>query len=82
MESHARSILKAMTWRVGGLLMTTAIAWMVTRRADIAASIGALDTAVKVLAYYVHERAWLKISFGRGHGVMLPGASPVREGQP
>ena len=65
MESHLRTIVKALTWRLGGLVMTVAVAWVVTRRADFAASIGLVDTALKIVAYYVHERVWLRIRFGR-----------------
>ncbi len=64
-DSHARSILKAATWRAGGLCLTVAVAWAVTGRADLAASIGLADTVLKLGAYYVHERAWLKVRFGR-----------------
>ncbi len=65
METHARTFIKALTWRVGGLLMTVAAAWVITGRADVAATIGLADTAVKVAAYYVHERLWLRVRFGR-----------------
>jgi adenylylsulfate kinase len=41
------------------------VAWVVTRQADTAASIGLADTGLKILAYYVHERVWLRIRFGR-----------------
>jgi adenylylsulfate kinase len=64
-ETHWRSIIKAVTWRAGGLLMTTGVVYLVTGRAGLAASIGVLDTAVKLGAFYFHERAWLKIRFGR-----------------
>jgi uncharacterized membrane protein len=65
METHARTILKSLTWRMGGLLMTFAAAWAITGKIELAASIGALDTGVKIIAYYFHERMWLKIRFGR-----------------
>ncbi len=65
MESHARSLLKALTWRVGGLVVTVLVAWVLTRRATLAASIGAADTVVKLVAFYVHERLWLRIRFGQ-----------------
>jgi adenylylsulfate kinase len=65
MDSHARSLFKAVTWRVGGLLVTTAVAWVLTRRMDIAAAIGLADSLVKVAAFYAHERLWLRISFGQ-----------------
>ena len=65
METRARSILKALTWRMGGLVVTIAVVWVLTGQAKLAASIGLADTLVKLLAYYVHERCWLKIRFGR-----------------
>lgn len=65
MESHVRSLVKSATYRLGGLVLTTAIAWAMTGRVDVAASIGVADTLVKLGAFYVHERLWLRIGFGR-----------------
>ena len=65
METHARSLLKAATWRTGGLILTFAVAWALTRKIEMAASIGVIVTAVKLVVYYVHERVWLKIPFGK-----------------
>ena len=65
METRSRSIVKALTWRMGGLVVTIAVVWVVTGRVKLAASIGLADTLVKLLAYYFHERFWLKIRFGR-----------------
>jgi adenylylsulfate kinase len=45
--------------------MTSGVAYAITGRAGLAASIGILDTVVKLGAFYIHERAWLKIRFGR-----------------
>lgn len=64
-ESHIRSIAKAITWRVGGTMVTFAIAWIMTRRLDLAAQIGLLDTTIKIGAFYVHERIWNRLSFGK-----------------
>ena len=65
MESHFRSITKAITWRVGGTAVTFVIAWILTRKFELAAQIGILDTAVKIGAFYVHERVWNSLQFGR-----------------
>ena len=65
METHARTIMKSVTWRVGGFAITVGTAWLITGRMGVAASIGALDTLFKLGAFYVHERLWLKIGFGR-----------------
>ncbi len=65
MESHFRSIVKAITWRAGGTVVTFAVVWILTRELELAAQIGVLDTAVKLGAFYVHERAWNRLSFGK-----------------
>ena len=65
MESHFRSIAKALTWRAGGTVVTFAIAWILTRRFELAAQIGILDTVVKIGAFYAHERLWNRLQFGK-----------------
>jgi adenylylsulfate kinase len=65
MDSHARSLVKAVTWRAGGLLVTTVVSWALTRRLGMAAAIGAVDSLVKVAAFYAHERVWQRIRFGQ-----------------
>jgi len=64
-ESHVRSIMKAVTWRAGGTVVTFAVAWIVTRKFELAAQIGVLDTTIKLAAFYLHERMWMKIGFGK-----------------
>ena len=65
MESHRRSIAKAITWRTGGTLVTVLIAWLVTGRPTLSVSIGLLDSAVKIGAFYAHERIWNRLNFGK-----------------
>jgi uncharacterized membrane protein len=38
---------------------------MITGKVAFALSIGILDTAIKIGAYYTHERVWNRLSFGR-----------------
>ena len=65
MDTHFRSIIKAVSWRVGGTLVTCVIAWIVTGSFELAAKIGILDTAIKIGAFYAHERVWDNLSFGK-----------------
>ena len=65
METKKRSLAKAVTWRLGGLAVTTVVTLALTKRVDLAAAVGLTDTAVKLLAYYFHERLWLRVPFGR-----------------
>lgn len=64
-ETHFRSIAKAMSWRVGGTIVTFAVAWILTGRLELAARIGVLDTVIKVVAFYAHERLWNRLNFGK-----------------
>ena len=65
MESHFRSIMKAITWRTGGTVVTFAVAWILTQEFKLAAQIGALDTVIKIGAFYFHERLWIHVKFGK-----------------
>jgi len=65
METHLRSIVKALTWRTGGTIVTFAVAFFITRELELAAKVGVLDTVVKVTAFYFHERLWHNIRFGK-----------------
>lgn len=65
MDSHIRSIVKAVTWRAGGTVVTILVAWLILDEVGQALGIGFLDTAVKLGAYYAHERLWDRIPIGR-----------------
>ncbi|UFX48711.1 DUF2061 domain-containing protein [Bradyrhizobium sp. 41S5] len=64
-ESHTRSILKAVSWRTLGTLDTFAISWFMTGKVALAGSIAGLEIVTKIAWYYVHERVWAVVPFGR-----------------
>ena len=64
-EARWRSIVKALTWRVIATSTTMALAYIATRDLEIVAAIGAADVVIKLFFYYVHERAWGRVSVGR-----------------
>jgi len=63
-ETHFRSIVKAVSWRAGGTVVTCLVVWILTGNLDLAAKIGVLDTIIKIGAFYVHERLWNRLQFG------------------
>lgn len=65
METRSRSLLKALSWRFVATIITSFIVWMLTGKADFAVTVGIIDTTVKLLVYFLHERLWLRISFGK-----------------
>ena len=64
MESHKRTLLKTVTWRIIAVIITFTISWVLTRRIDLAAGIGTSDAIIKLFVYYAHERVWCKVPFG------------------
>ncbi len=64
-ESHVRTITKALTWRFIATIVTFSIAWLATGNLTLAAEIGIADTIIKLGAYYFHERAWIGVKFGK-----------------
>jgi uncharacterized membrane protein len=48
-----------------GTLDTFAISWLLTGRVDIAGSIAGLEIVTKIAWYYLHERVWAAIPWGR-----------------
>lgn len=64
-ETHLRSVLKAVSWRILGTLDTFAISWFMTGRPEIAGSIAGTEIITKILWYYLHERIWMIIPWGR-----------------
>ncbi|TPL02380.1 MULTISPECIES: DUF2061 domain-containing protein [unclassified Mesorhizobium] len=65
MDTHSRSFVKALSWRATGTIDTMIISLVVTGSIKLAATIGLTEVATKSLLYYLHERAWLKIPYGR-----------------
>ena len=47
------------------MAVTSCVALAVTSELKVAATIGVIDSLVKLGAYYFHERAWNRIDFGR-----------------
>lgn len=60
-----RSIVKAFSWRLTGTLDTILISFLISGRIKIALSIGFVELFTKLTLYYLHERAWNRIPFGR-----------------
>jgi uncharacterized membrane protein len=64
-EAHRRSIAKALTWRAMASLDTFVISFLVTGRVGIAGSIAGIEMLTKIAFYYLHERIWAAVPWGR-----------------
>jgi adenylylsulfate kinase len=64
-ESHYRSIVKAVSYRILGSSTTALIFYVLTGKGSLSVGAGLLDMVLKIGVYFVHERIWNHINFGR-----------------
>ena len=65
MDSRRKSLAKTVSWRIIAFIITAGIAWMITGELRFATAIGGADALVKLGLFYMHERVWNRVSFGR-----------------
>ena len=63
-ESHQRSVVKAISWRVLGSIDTFLLSWLFTGSTKAAGAIALTEVLTKMLLYYFHERAWAAVKWG------------------
>ena len=78
-ESHPRSFVKAISWRVLGSLDTFILSLIITGDIRAAGAIASIETLTKIVLYYLHERAWSAVPWGRQQALCLGDKSNVTE---
>lgn len=63
--TKARSFIKSLTYRIFGTLSSWAVVYVITGKGSLATLVAFWETVVKVAIYYVHERVWNGITWGR-----------------
>jgi adenylylsulfate kinase len=64
-ETHARSIAKALSWRVLGTVATAALVFVFTKRLALSLAVGGLEFVSKIGLFWFHERVWDRLRFGK-----------------
>jgi adenylylsulfate kinase len=66
MDTRARSIAKAVSYRLAGSATTGFIVFVFGGHSvALSAGAGAMDMVLKIGLYFLHERLWDHIDFGR-----------------
>ena len=55
---HKRALLKTITWRFIASATTFALVYIGTGELSLSLSVGGAEVILKMLFYYLHERAW------------------------
>jgi len=63
-ETIKRTILKSLSYRFFGTILTIIVSFIVTGSLVLSATIGFLDVISKTLLFFIHDRAWNKVRWG------------------
>jgi uncharacterized membrane protein len=64
-ESHPRSFVKAVSWRILGSIDTFIWSLIMTGSLKVAGSIAVFEVLSKIFLFYFHERLWDLVPWGR-----------------
>lgn len=64
-EHPRRSIVKTVSWRIIASLTTAVIVFILSHKIALSLEAGSIEGLLKLLFYYLHERAWDKVLWGR-----------------
>lgn len=64
-DQPIRSLAKAISWRITGTIDTFLISWFITGQPLIASGIALTEIMTKISLFWLHERAWNKIEWGK-----------------
>lgn len=69
-ETTTRSLLKTVSWRILATAATALLVLALGGSLELALSVGSMEVIGKLVLYFLHERAWSRISWG-----LLPAAT-------
>jgi uncharacterized membrane protein len=64
-DTPGRSLIKAVSWRITGSGATFLISWLISGDFSVAGSIAVIQLVSNTVLYFIHERVWNRINWGR-----------------
>ncbi|UCF08619.1 MAG: DUF2061 domain-containing protein [Thermoplasmata archaeon] len=64
-ETHLRSFIKSITFRILATVTTIVLVIIFTGEVLLALGVGIAEVVSKLILYYVHERFWDRVSWGK-----------------
>jgi len=65
MEHPKRSLVKSLTWRIVAVVTTIVAIYLYSGDLKESLIVGLSANAVKIFLYYLHERIWNRVHYGR-----------------
>jgi uncharacterized membrane protein len=67
MSTKKRSLAKSLTWRIIAILSTFGVGYILSGSVAFAAGLSFLSNLINFVLYYVHERVWLRVDWGKSN---------------
>jgi len=64
-ETTARSLVKAISWRITGTSATFAISYAILGDFAVSGTIAGIQLTFNTILYFLHERVWNMVRWGR-----------------
>ncbi|MBD3359479.1 MAG: DUF2061 domain-containing protein [Candidatus Buchananbacteria bacterium] len=64
-DTYKRSIAKTITFRILAIIVTMFLVYFWTGDLKIAGIVGVLDSIMKIIIYFLHERIWARFCWGK-----------------
>ena len=68
METHRRTLVKAVLWNALGLATMSLVGLAMTGSAAVGGAIAVDNTLIGLVFYVGYERLWAHVRWGRSHG--------------
>jgi len=68
METRQRTLVKAIVWNMIGLTVMAIVGLLMTGSAAVGGAMAAINTMLGLSMYFIYERIWAHIGWGRKHG--------------
>lgn len=64
-DSTKRTLIKALVFRVISAISSFILIYALTGNAGFGVKFTIIDSIIKISLYFIHERAWIKIKWGK-----------------
>ncbi len=80
METTKRIAAKAITWQLSGLIAMSAIGYIITGSLESASGFAVFSALLGTVFFFVHEKIWSRITWGRSEVAGLQRQAPEGQG--
>ena len=64
-DTTTRTLIKTITWRLIATVASLIIAFLISNDWKVAGSIASIQVIIHTVLYYLHERLWINIRWGK-----------------